>query len=310
MASTERVLKLVLNVEDVLLFAKNNFQKIMANVVFRGLPLRALSLGAALIGAQLSLTPAAMADASFVMHRKEAGRVTNEMRMWVRGHQMRVGEVSGLKGYLIYDKNARTITQVDEQQKVYRVVDEQAIRQLKDTLAGLQASMMSQLPPEQREKMQAALSAAMGQPGMGGSAQSPISTQEREQLTLRAVAQDREVAGISCEVIEQYAVKEKVRELCVTSAKNLGLLASDIAVAQSFFNYVKDVAQQLPGGQSLVEQMSFWNPLMEKVPLQVKRLEGGAVSSVYEMAKIDTQPVDAKLFAMPTDYRRAGVLQP
>ena len=73
------------------------------------------------------------------MHRKESGRVTNEMRMWVRGHQMRVGDISGLKGYVLYDQQAQTITQVDEAQKVYRVVDEQAIANLKATLQAPQS---------------------------------------------------------------------------------------------------------------------------------------------------------------------------
>lgn len=261
------------------------------------------ALGSIAMAAQLLPISSAFADASFVMHRTESGRVTNEMRMWVRGHQMRVGEISGLKGYVLYDQKAQTITQVDEAQKVYRVVDEQAIAKLKATLKGLQSSVIAQLeglPPEQREKMKAAM----------GQFSPPVGVKPaKEQLTLRAISESREVAGIACEVIEQYEVKEKVRELCVTSAERLGLLEADIAVAKSFFNYVREVAEQFPGGQNLFDQMSFWNPLIEKVPLQVKRLQNGAVSSVYEMANIDTRPVDAKLFAVPENYQRADMLQ-
>lgn len=137
----------------------------------------------------------------------------------------------------------------------------------------------------------------------------PGAVPQQEPLTLRAVAEKREVAGVSCDVVEQYATQKKVRELCVTSAEQLGLLAQDIEVAKSFYHYVREVAEQLPGGQALFEQMSLWNPLLEKIPLQVKRLQAGEVSSVYEMANIDTRPVDAKLFAVPNGYQRAPVLQ-
>lgn len=251
---------------------------------------------------QALIAPPSYADASFVMHRKASGRVTNEMRMWVRGHQMRIGEVSGLKGYLIYDLKAQTITQVDEAEKVYRVIDEQTIAQLKATLKGLQSSVIAQLeglPVEQREKMKVAMEQFSPTLGL-----KPI----QQELKLREVDQTREVAGVSCQIIEQYVLREKVRELCVTSATSLGLLAEDVAVAKSFFDYVRQVADQLPGGQKLLDQMSLWNPLIEKVPLQVKRLQDGAVSSVYEMSNIDTRPVDAKLFLVPSGYGRADVL--
>jgi hypothetical protein len=265
--------------------------------------LLSVSLLVGVAGAQLLATPQAFADATFVMQRKVSGKVTDQMQIWVRGQQMRVGQLSGMSGYMLYDQSARTITQVDEQRKVYRVVDEQAIAQIQQTLDGLQTSVMAQLkglPPEQQAKMKAAL---------GQFTQQPKLQDDREKLTLRIVNQPRKVAGVPCEAVEQYAVREKVRELCVASAEQLGLLRQDIEVAQSFYHYVREFAQQLPGGQTLVNQMSLWDPLLEKVPLQVKRLQGGQISSVYEMAKIDTAPVDAKLFAVPEGYQRAAVLQ-
>lgn len=109
-------------------------------------PLKKAAVAALLLSSQVTLgVSTALADATFVMQRKEAGSVTNEMKMWVRGHQMRVGQIEGMTGYLLYDQKARTITQIDDKQKVYRVVDEQAIAQLKTTLAGLQSSVMKQL---------------------------------------------------------------------------------------------------------------------------------------------------------------------
>jgi len=285
---------------------KSVVKKIAVNKIAlaRSAIVRRCCLAATIMASQLSVgLPSAMADAAFTMQRKEGGSVTNGMQMWVREHQMRVSDIAGMDGYLLYDQKARTITQVDEKHKVYRVVDEQAIAQLKSTLQGLQSSVMKQLeglPQEQRDKMRQALGQFTAQ---------PAAAVEQESLTLRAVSEKREIAGVPCEVVEQYAIKEKVRELCLVSADRLGLLAQDMDVAKSFYNYVRTVASELPGGGALFDQMSLWDPLLEKIPLQVKRLQAGKVSSVYEMSKIDTRPVDAKLFAVPEGYQRVAVLQ-
>lgn len=246
-------------------------------------------------------SPWLMADATLKMQRMVDNRVTQELEMWVKGDRIRLGKLEDISGYVVFDRNAKTITQIDDAKKVYRVVDQKTVAQLRSTLDALQNKVLADLPPEQREKMQALIGQAVGKMAPTSALPGP------GVATLRNTGQTLKVRGRHCELIEQLMLQEKVRDICVVQPEALGLSKADLQAAKSFYEYVRQVAEQLPGGEVLVDQLALWNPLLNRVPVQVKRYDEGKVETVYEMASVATDSLDAALFVVPKNYRRVAL---
>ena len=140
-----------------------------------------------------------------------------------------------MKQVVIFDGARQVLTMIDPQKKSYTEMTKEDVEKLGAQMSDAMAKMQKQLtnmPPEQRAKMEAMMKGRMGGRRGGGK------TQYRKAGT-------ETVGKWTCDKYEGYEGGNKTSEVCTVDPKALGLTEADFAFTKEFVEFFKKIVPQM-----------------------------------------------------------------
>ena len=241
-----------------------------------------------------------LADVTIVF--KELGSNEQVIPIKVRDGKVQIGLSGQGESVLLFDSASNTITNIDNKSKSYTVVDEASLNMMANTMTTMQQNLMAQmknLSPDKRAQMEAMMGQMLGQSGQ----QKTQPSREFRKTNVR-----KNVAEYSCTVIESITAGIKVSDICVVNRREMNLSDEDFQSLKSFFDFIKQMAQKFPGGEKLEEEFGFWASDENVVPVHITRYKNGKVTTIHQIEKLDTSPLDSTNFEVPVDYRKHSLM--
>jgi len=259
---------------------------------------RAFTVGVLL--SALVLGNNAFADATIVF--KDMGTGETVSPMMIRDGQVRIAGPAIGGDTVLFDSKTSSLTHINNKNKSYMVMDRAAMDMIANTVAIMQQSVianMKGLTPEKEAQMKAMMSQMMGQ---------SINANSQTTREFRKTKIVKEVGSYKCTVIENIKQGIKTSDVCVVDLKDTTLSGEDFKSLKAFFDFVKTIANKIPGGEKMKEEFGFWESDVNVVPVQVTRYENGKVKSVHQIEEIITKSIDSAGFDVPADYKRRSLI--
>lgn len=201
---------------------------------------------------------------------------------------------------VIFDTGSQAMIVLDHGKREFTRIGKAEMEQMGQTLNQAMRQMeqaMANVPPEMRAQMQGMLGGAI--PGMGGDAL----------VKVEETGQRDRVAGHACTVYRTQVQGRTVNESCMGDVSVLSELpAADRATLDAAMAMTRAIVEELASGPlaQFADMTPFKDGLM---PLRVTDIEGGR-RSTSEFAGIDTSPIAADRFAVPSGYREQKLEMP
>ena len=223
----------------------------------------------------------------------------------VKGNMARMSTPSQ-PDYVLYDASRDTIIHVNSDRQEYMEIDRATLSRFADTVSEMQQQMAPQmaqmreqlksLPPEQR----AMIEQQLGNMATLGAAQSKPA--EPVKLVKRG---STKVAGFKCQVYDAMQGQEKLSEVCLATAADVGVSKSDFATLSAMMGFMREMAssaQKLSAGMGGSSHMMLGGA--EGVPVSVKEFKGG---HEYTVAGVTDERLDDARFSEYKTYRRKAI---
>jgi hypothetical protein len=183
----------------------------------------------------ISLTAARLfaADGLLIVQKHTSGGTTKTNQIQIEQTRMRAetGGANGRSQIVIFDATAQVIRLIDPERKTYTELTKADIDRLGGAMAQLQEQMKN-LPPEQRERMDAMM---RGRGSMAGAALAK--TEYRKGGTDK-------VGKWTCDKYDGYRNDQKVSELCTVNPATLGVTTADFEIARQAAKFFQQLAPQ------------------------------------------------------------------
>ena len=217
-----------------------------------------------------------------------------EMSILVANDRAAIG---GTQSQMLYKSGSPDITVVDHQRREYMVLDEKAVaginRQNQAAMANIEQmkAQLATLPANQRAIAEQMLSQHLKQ-----GATAPV------ELSVRKGGASK-VGRWACQLHDVLQNGQPVQQLCIVSAKTLGISEQDFQTMTAAMNASRDMMSSMPGRAA--PRMPDLN-MLGGVPVQVKFLDNDRVST---LTGVSTQSVDLIRVSVPDGYSRQQMPQ-
>jgi hypothetical protein len=204
---------------------------------------------------------------------------------------------------LLYDKGLSEAVLIDHKSQTYVKVNRETIERisrqtepLQPLIAGLGAQLKN-LTPEQRAKWQAMLGGVdLDKLAAASQASAP--------MHLTKEGQARQVGHFKCTPLSVRRGKDKVAEICLSEAAEIGLAADDYATFRSLLDFAQKVAKKTQGLSSL---MGFSIPVVSVqeapgVPVEI-RSSGRQNAEKAQLASVASPSSTSVAMTVPDGYR-------
>ncbi|TQV72151.1 hypothetical protein FLL45_18190 [Aliikangiella marina] len=227
--------------------------------------------------------------------------------MMIDGGKMRVDTVDPAQDdstQLIFDSQTKTMIMADVNQRMYNVMDQASLAQLKARMDAAKKQMEAQLanmPPEQREMMKKMMAGRMGM--ADDSAPKPTKN-------IVKTGKSASAAGYDCQIHEVYSGQKKLRELCVTpwgKIKNGGEIKQSLEEMNRFFSAFLD---SMKGMMPADEESPFAE--IEKLngfPVIFKEFENGQLFETSTLQSISSKDLSADIFKAPKGFTKQSMME-
>ncbi len=257
-----------------------------------------LTKTAARCGALILLAaPLAQADTTLTYQSQPSGSNT----VMIRDGMVRMvtpQPQGGGKTVSIYDGQKNRFIVIDERQHRYMTMDKAKLAEQAKRMEQMRTQMMAQMreqmkdmPAEQRkmiEQQMARFAAGKNRP--------------EPKVEVRKTGQTQTVNGFRCEMYQSFIDGKPAGEACIADPKQLGVPRADYQAMKNMFAFMADMAQTLSGNQSSGPQGFEEVP---GLPVLTRDPNGG----VMELKRVETRPLDPKLFQIPAGYTLAHPMQ-
>ncbi len=191
---------------------------------------------------------------------------------------------SGQPQWMLYQDADKTLYIVDDTQRSYNRVTEEAAQALAKQVAGLQKQIEQQLamlPPEQREMMKGML------PQVPDMSKHNFRVEKGEGM--------RKVGDYSCRPATVFDNDKPSEELCLATVKEVGLKDADLNLLKRMGAAMSAMASQFGAGS-----MAAVLDQMDGVP--VEHRAPGAKQPKATLVGVNTSAPDAARFKLPEGY--------
>lgn len=237
----------------------------------------------------LAAAPAWAADGVLLVQKVTSGSGTpTTHQIQIEPHRMRM-ETGGANGAasVIFDGTKQVMYIVNDHNKTYTEVSKADI----DALSAQMNAAMAQMPPEMRERMQAAMR------GRGAMAGGTAKTEYKK-------VGSGTVGKWPCDKYEGYQNGQKTVEMCAADPKVLGFGLQDFGVAKDFAEFFQKV---MPGNPSQAFTVGTGEALgFTGVPLQTVVTTNGQTVTA-EMTDIRKQSFPDSTFEPPAGYAKQAM---
>ena len=221
-------------------------------------------------------------------------------RSQVEPHRARIEDShQGDAEVVIFDGEKQVMRQINLKDKSYREVTkadlQQARAQVSDALAKMQEQLKN-LPPEQRERIEAMMRGRAGNLAAAAAAAKPA---------YRKVGTDK-VGPWTCDKYEGISNGRREDEVCTVAPGGLGVTPADFGVLTEFQNFMlnglpPELARRIP-------LPTLGDPSVQGYPgVPVRRVEydsAGRVTRVTELSGFTRQTFAEATFEVPAGFRK------
>ncbi|MGA9342710.1 MAG: DUF4412 domain-containing protein [Rhodanobacteraceae bacterium] len=151
-------------------------------------------------------------------------------------------------------------------------------------------AMLKNLPPEQREMIEERMGGHL--PGMA----------PKTKVTMTATGKHDTVAGHPCKVFAMQVNGSHDQDVCLASANEIGLGATDQKTLHDAFAFFKRMAQKFSAGTSGID-LPFDQLGEGLVPVKLVVYDNGKTESTSALKSIGTVPLPASDFMPPSGFR-------
>jgi hypothetical protein len=254
------------------------------------------------VGLAVTASAGAQAAVTVVYQRGSASEAT----IYADGDRARIEnpEREAQMTSVIIDATGKKMTLIDDRAKTYVEVTEEDLKRIRGQMAGMRAQLqerMKTMPPEQRKKMEEAMSqmGAGGGAGAGGEpAKPPTHTWKFE-----ALGQKKTVNGIACQMYKVIRDGKPHEEDCI-SPWSAGL------VKKSDFEGLRKFGEEMASGMG-VSGAKHSNQIFEGidrypgVPItRVTLNDDGSRGEEEQIKSIKRDAIPASRFATPAGYTK------
>jgi Domain of unknown function (DUF4412) len=189
--------------------------------------------------------------------------------------------------------------QIDPAAKTYRKLDKAQADQLADKMGQMRKMMearMAQLPPEQRERMEAMM-------GGAGKTAAP-------QFTVAATGRSESVAGVSCQVMQINRGTAKEYEFCVAAPGTIPGGADMLKSMRDLASMMSGFVKTLGGGKG-DSMTGYWSQLQQLngVPILTRDFDSqGKVERENRLVAVKNESIPAALLQVPAGYTEKSML--
>ena len=239
-----------------------------------------LAFGLAIVLA--SVSAAALADTEF--------KFDDGSHVLVKNNRVLFGD--GNTG-MLYPGSGDSLTVIEYSNRRYMVLDKEFAASMSDQISAARAQMeaqLAQLPPDQRAMMKNMLKDRMPQ---------SAHTSKRQ---FRHTGGKQRVAGFSCKDGELLKDGKTEFEVCIASAKEIGMSAADYGALRSAFLAMSGIVEQFSPGNSNMFDLD----LIGGVPV-ISSNRNGEQDNRLVSASFDD--VDAARLEVPADFEQQDPAQ-
>ena len=210
---------------------------------------------------------------------------------------------------LLYFEKDGVLRFVDDGEKMYFDMDDQAISSLGATASSMMAEMenqLAELPPEQRKMAEQMLKGRLGG-GAEDAARKPAPKTEyvwtKEKKT---------VLGYECTRVEIVEAGVKNADYCAATSKDFKISEGERKTILAMRKLIEGLASAVGslGGQDSVQTRAFqWDTSVDGYPLITRCFEDGKVTLDLQLEAFDRKPLAAALFDVPAGYKKESLPQ-
>jgi hypothetical protein len=175
------------------------------------------------------------ADGVLIVEKHTGAGTTETSQIQIEKTKMRAERgIGGRPQVIVFDSDAQVIRIIDPERKTYREMTKADVDRIGSQMSGAMALMQEQmknLPPEQRERMEALM---RGRGMAGGMA---VKTEYRRNGTDK-------VGKWRCDKYDGYKKDEKVSEICTVAPAALGLTLGDFEITKQAAQFFQQLAPQ------------------------------------------------------------------
>ncbi len=250
----------------------------------------------------LSITPATFADTTMLFDDQVF--LVKDGRVLIRGDQEDT----------LFD--GQRVTVIDHKRRGYFVMDPKTMGEKAKAMQGQMQSQMQQMqqqlgpmmqqmldnpdiPESQKNQIRAQLAQLTG-----GAGASTGAMPKPQPVTVRATGETRTVRNIKCKVILASRAARAIQEACVATPRAAGVPEADYRALRNMFAFMRKTAEEMMTSMGMQSPGPVF-PDFEGVPVQIKDLEDGEVSTLQS---VSTNRIDADAMRVPADYRQNDAL--
>jgi hypothetical protein len=242
-------------------------------------------------------SPLQAAEGILMVERTVTGTTTRTSQVQLERERMRaeMTGASGEKQIVIFDGPQQVLRIINADRKTYMEMTkadaDRVGAQLSTAIAGMKEKM-AKMPPEQRAKMEAAMSRL---DGIGAAPAKP---------EYRRAGSDK-VGKWSCDKYEGFRDGEKVSEVCTVEPEVLGLTVADFAIGQhvaAFFQNMLPHAEEQIVGIGTVDTQGF-----PGIPVRRIRYAAGKVQRTSEVLDVTPQTFAASTYDVPAGFTKQAI---
>jgi Domain of unknown function (DUF4412) len=221
------------------------------------------------------------------------GEPTSKSTTYLQGKKLRMEhsqERDGAGRVTVFDGDAHRLLEIDPAARTYRVMTEE---QGKEVSAQLQ-KMLSQLPPEQRARAEAALAARRA------------SSPKRHEFRFEPLGTAEVVAGYPCQRYRVMRDGRREEEGCFIPWSTRAVARDDLAAFVEMGHFIEGFAANAAGrpapagtGHWMTDEIAG----APGFPAVLERIErDGKRTTVHRLVKLERRSVPAELFAAPAGF--------
>ncbi|MFH1862770.1 MAG: DUF4412 domain-containing protein, partial [bacterium] len=221
---------------------------------------------------------------------------TQTQKIYISLDRMRFEDESGY--IAIFRQDKKVFWMLDDQKKTYTEMTERDLQEMKRTLdeaSRQMAEQMKDLPPEQRQMMEAMMAGKM--------------TQKAPEIVYQKVASGERIGSWVCDKYEGSSEGKKKSEVWTTDWQQLDLKSSDFQVLKEMGEFFARLAPEATSFYPMEE--SSEKSVYSGVPVKTISYSDDMASRTSELKELRTEEFNAALFELPAEYKKEALgMQP
>jgi hypothetical protein len=251
----------------------------------------------------LTLT-AAPARAALTIVYLSGPAASSSSTMYVDGGHMRVDnpERAERETTVLIDAPGKRFVMLDDKNKTYTEITEEDRKRISAQMQAMRAQMqerMKNMPPEQREKIEARMQEMMGQAG----------TQKPHEWTFKAMGKKKTVNGFACEMYQVSEDGKPSEEDCI-SPWSAGVVKKDDF--EAIAKFAREMVEELGQGRMHGGGEGIFGRLDKAPGIPITRVpidSSGQRGEESQVKSIKRGSVSSSLFAIPAGFTKKDLPQ-